>query len=477
MKRLNITAKIWLSIGVFILGFVLATLLGQMQGLSTETRLQATANALFPAAQSAQEAEASFLRMVKGFSDAVLVQDASALDLAQAEGQRVSSALRGIAAIPALSPDRARQARELAASLEQFTSDAHQIYAELLANPSKISELQDRLTSMASRTDVLKGSLKKTKEDLAKDLRDQLQDLKVRSASQRWLALFVFGMTLGISAVIVNLTIRRSITGPMLNVIDGMQDSADGAAEASEKMTRSGQLVARDAQQQAAYLQETTSSLAQISSTTSATAEQAHRADGLMRNATESVESATRAMNDLATSMDVIQASSKHVVGVLKNLDQIAFQTNILALNAAVEAARAGEAGSGFSVVADEVRSLARRSTDSARQSAEIVEKTITDVAKGVQLVSRAKEEFERVCSTIVTGSQMVSRIANNSQEQAKGISLIGEALNKMEAVTKRNASSARDTAEATTSMAAQIQSTRTHMDEMVSVLGITRST
>jgi methyl-accepting chemotaxis protein len=161
---------------------------------------------------------------------------------------------------------------------------------------------------------------------------------------------------------------------------------------------------------------------------------------------------------------------------VLKNLDQIAFQTNILALNAAVEAARAGQAGAGFSVVADEVRSLARRSTDSARQSADIVEKTIADVASGVELVSRAKEEFERVCTTIVTGSDMVSRIATNSKEQAKGISMIGQALNKMEAVTNRNASSARDTAEATTSMAAQIQSTRQHMDEMVSVLGLARS-
>jgi methyl-accepting chemotaxis protein len=475
MKRLNITAKIWLSIGVFILGYVLSTLLGQIQGLSTEDRLQATADALFPAAQRAQEAEASFLRMVKGFGDAVLVQDASALDLAEAEGQRVSSALNGIAAIPALSPDRARQARDLAVSLEQFSSDARQIYAQLLANPSKMAEMQDRISAMASRTDVLKASLKKTKEDLAKDLLDQLRDLQARSASQRWIALLVFGVTLAISAIIVSLTIRRAITGPILSVIDGMQVSADGAAQASEKMTRSGQLVARDAQQQAAYLQETTASLAQISSTTSVNAQQANHADGLMRNAATSVETAMKAMHDLAASMDAIQTSSKHVVSVLKNLDQIAFQTNILALNAAVEAARAGQAGSGFSVVADEVRSLARRSTDSARQSADIVEKTIADVATGVEIVSRAKEEFERVCSTIVTGSQMVSRIANNSQEQAKGISLIGEALNKMEAVTKRNASSARDTAEATTSMAAQIQNTRQQMDQMVSVLGIAR--
>jgi methyl-accepting chemotaxis protein len=473
VNRLNITAKIWMSIGVFILGSVLATVLGYVQGLTTEGRLRATSDALFPAAQRAQEAEAAFERMVKGFGDAVLLQDAAALERATADGRQVTSALEAISSVHDLEAERIRQARELAASVNRFSSDANQVYGEVLTTPAKMAEMQDRIAALASRTNVLKTSLKASKEDLAKDLRQELQNLEVRSASQRWISLLVFGLTLAISAVIVNLTIRHSITRPILTVIDGMQESANEAAEASGKMSRSGKIVAKDAQQQAAYLQETSASLVQISSTTSANAEQATRADGMMRNATESVGSAMQAMNDLATSMATIQRSSKQVVGVLKNLDQIAFQTNILALNAAVEAARAGAAGSGFSVVADEVRNLARRSTDSARESAEIIEKTIADVGKGVALVSRAHEAFGHVSTTISSGSEMVSRIAANSKEQARGIAQIGDALTKIEKVTQSNAASAQQTAESASSMTSQIQNTRQHLEDLVSVFGL----
>jgi methyl-accepting chemotaxis protein len=477
VNQLNITAKIWLSIGVFILGSVVATVLGQVQGVSMEGRLRSTADALFPAAQSSQEAEAAFQRMVKGFSDAVLLQDASALERAADEGRQVIGSLNSAAAIRNLSTVRVREARDLALSVDRFSSDAHGVYAQLLANPAKMSELQDRVGSLASRTDSLKASLKGTKENLAKDLKQELKDLETRSASQRWLSLVVFGLTLGVATVIVNLTIRRAITGPIMRVIDGMQDSANGAAEASGQMTRSGKVVARDAQQQATYLQQTAASLEQISATTQANAGQATQADGFMRDATRSVESAMGAMNELTTSMNTIQRSSKEVVGVLKNLDQIAFQTNILALNAAVEAARAGAAGSGFSVVADEVRSLARRSADSARQSAEIIEKTIADVGKGVALVSRAHEAFGAVSSTIVNGSQLVSQIATNSKEQALGISQIGDALTKMEKVTQSNAANAQQTAESASTMTAQVQNTRQHLEQLVSVVGLRHGT
>ncbi len=473
MKHLNITAKIWLSIGVFILGYVLATVLGQVQGLTTEARLQSTGAALFPAAQSAQEAEAAFQRMSTAFSNAVLLQDACALEGAGKEGQTVVASLRTISTIRGIDPARAHQTSELGASVESFSTEAQQLYSQLLANPSKLSELRDRAASLATTTSTLKQSLAKTREDLASDLRVELQKLVSGSASQRRIALAVFAGTLLAAAFIVNLTIRRAITGPIGRVIEGMRQSADGASEASGQMNRSGAVVARDAQQQAAYLQETTASLAHISATTRTNAGQASQADHLMREATQSVLQAMSSMNDLAQSMDTIQRSSKQVVGVLKNLDNIAFQTNILALNAAVEAARAGAAGSGFSVVADEVRSLAKKSTDSARQSADIVEKTIADVANGVALVARAHDAFSAVSSTIRNGSEMVSRIAENSTEQAKGITRIGDALGKIEKVTQSNASNAQQTAVSASQMTSQIESTRRHLEDLVSVVGV----
>src|SRR5262249_50516079 len=132
-----------------------------------------------------------------------------------------------------------------------------------------------------------------------------------------------------------------------------------------------------------------------------------NEADRLMRNTRDTVDRAARAMDDLTKSMEAISKSSNQVASVLKNIDEIAFHTNILALNAAVEAARAGEAGAGFSVVADEVRSLAHRAADAARNSADIVERTIADVNQGVQFVGISRDAFQEVSKTIATGSQM----------------------------------------------------------------------
>jgi hypothetical protein len=215
MTRLNITAKIWLSIGVFVLGFILSTILGQVQGLNTEATLRTTSEALFPAAQHSQDNEAAFQRMVKAFSDAVLVQDASGLDRATAEGRHVTDGLNALAAIRGLPAERSEEARKLASSTDQYVAEARNIYSALLANPANMSaETQDKMRELAARSDALKTSLEAEKNQFSKDLHEQLATVQAHSASQRWLALALFGVTLLVAAVIVNLTIRRSIMGP-----------------------------------------------------------------------------------------------------------------------------------------------------------------------------------------------------------------------------------------------------------------------
>src|SRR4051812_5357447 len=109
MVRLNITAKIWLSVGVFILGYVLSTSLGQIQNRAARTSLRVTSQALFPAAQRSQEAESSFQRMVKGFGDAVIMQDSSGLDRAAEDGRQAVAALKAISIIPGLAAERSSE--------------------------------------------------------------------------------------------------------------------------------------------------------------------------------------------------------------------------------------------------------------------------------------------------------------------------------------------------------------------------------
>jgi hypothetical protein len=254
MHRLNITAKIWLSIGVFVLGSVITTISGEWQGLRAERTLRVISEVQFPAAQRSMDAESAFQRVVKGFSDAVMTQDAAAVTRASEEGQHLVEGLSALAQTAGLSASRRDQARNLATDIGRFLADARTTYGSVLANPSGMgAETQARMSELASRTETLKVSLQVAKDSFAKDLPPSLSAVQQQSADERLLALVIFAVTLIVAGVIVNLTIRRSITGPIVRVIQGVQQAADGAAQASELMVQSGQVVARDSQHQPGF--------------------------------------------------------------------------------------------------------------------------------------------------------------------------------------------------------------------------------
>ena len=472
MRRLNITARIWLSVGVFILGYVLSTALSQIQGAQARASLRAASAALFPAAQRSQEAESAFQRMVKSFGDAVVMQDPSALDRAAADGQQVVEALRAVASIPGLPAARSQAAGALAASVAQLLADARGTYGAAVAGGLSAAS-QEQVRALAARTDEAMAALAKTKDQSAADLHVQLSGLEDSSARQESFGLAMFAATLVLAGAIVHLTIRRSIAGPVVRVIGGVQGAADQAARASAQTAQSGMEVSNNAQEQAACIEQTSASLEEISATTRQNADRAAEADRLMQAARQTVERAARAMNDLTASMNLISKSSRQVAGVLKDIDEIAFHTNILALNAAVEAARAGQAGAGFSVVADEVRSLAHRAAEAARNSGAIIERTAGDVSKGVDLAGHAHAAFQEVSTTIASGTQVVSQIASSSDEQARAIANIGQAIARIEALTQRNVSHAQQTAEGASEMTSQVENTRRYLEELVAVVGL----
>jgi methyl-accepting chemotaxis protein len=472
MHRLNITTKIWLSVGVFILGYVFSTLLSQVQNRSARTSLRATSEALFPAAQRSQEAEAAFQRTMKGFGDAVVMQDASGLDRAAESGHQAVAALKSVAAIRGLDGARALEAGRLGNSLDELLANAQKTYGLVLSGVLTDST-KDQMRTLATRNDQTNAALTKIKEQFAADLHQQLSSLERSSARQSTLALVLFAGTLLVAGVIVHWTIRRSITGPVVRVIGGVQEAAGETARATSQMAQFGIEVSNDAQEQAACIQETSASLEEVSTTTRQNADRAADADRLMREAQQTVERAEKAMNDLTSSMNLISKSSSQVASVLKDIDEIAFHTNILSLNAAVEAARAGQAGAGFSVVADEVRSLAHRAADAARNSGAIIEKTLGDVSRGVDLVGHAHLAFQEVSAKIASGTQIVSQIAASSGEQAIGIAGIGKAITRIESLTQRNVMNAQRTADGASAMETQVETTHKYLNELVAVVGL----
>ena len=234
MIRVNIAARVWLSIGIFILGFMVSMGLQQVQGIQTEETLRTTSEVLFPSAQMSQAAEAAFHRAIKNFSDAVLIQDSEGLRHAQEEGFTAVMNLRAVAAIRGVSTERSQQVIKLADSIEEFVVDARRTYAIMLRSPVNLSlETQERIRQLAYQTDVIKGSLKSTKDQFSSDLHGQLGAVRARSVQQRWVAVLVFGLTLMIAGALVHLTIRRHIIAPIRRADADLTAARDKAECAS----------------------------------------------------------------------------------------------------------------------------------------------------------------------------------------------------------------------------------------------------
>ncbi|HZO57436.1 MAG TPA: methyl-accepting chemotaxis protein [Bryobacteraceae bacterium] len=473
MKRLGIAAKIWMSIWIFIAGYFASIVLGQIQGFQTEARLRSTAEALFPAAQRSQEAEAAFQRATKSFRDAVMIEDEAALETGGTEMAAVVNALRGLASVEGIDVQHTQAASGLAVELDMLRSESVPVYGQMMKAGGNLTDrLLKQSRELAARNEQVAKRLTGLRAGLSKQLREDLNAEALNSSRQRTVRLVVFLLTLVAAGAVVNLTIRRSITGPVFHIVQGVLHAADEAAAASTQMARSGLVVASGANEQASYLAETSTSLEDIAQHTRQNAERAATADQLMRNARSVVEKASKAMEQLNSSMNEISTASHQVAGVLKTIDEIAFHTNILALNAAVEAARAGESGAGFSVVADEVRALAARSAEAARNSASLIQETLLKVDSGVKLVKAAHGSIGEIATSVGNGSTLVSEIAANNERQSYGISQVNGMMSRMGQVTQGNAANAQESATAASAMSEQVERTREFINELAELVG-----
>lgn len=198
--------------------------------------------------------------------------------------------------------------------------------------------------------------------------------------------------------------------------------------------------VGNGASSQASAVEETTASIEEISTMTRHNASKAQEAKRLMREVIGEITTANSGMEALTQSMKELSDASGQTAKIIKTIDEIAFQTNLLALNAAVEAARAGQAGSGFAVVAEEVRNLALRSAEAARDTAALIEDTVDRIQSGTQLVDETSSSFARVVDQSNQATELVEGIASASQEQALGIEQINKALDEIDESTQRNA-------------------------------------
>ncbi len=278
-----------------------------------------------------------------------------------------------------------------------------------------------------------------------------------------------------IAAILFGFLLTFITTRPINRAIDGLMGSADQVGAESSQVTAASQRLAEGASEQAASLEETSSSLEEMSSMTKQNADNANQAKAMMNEAKAVVEKANTQMAQLTEAIGQITRSSEETGKIIKTIDEIAFQTNLLALNAAVEAARAGEAGAGFAVVADEVRNLALRAAEAARNTSELIEKTIKAVKNGNEMTASTQEAFRANADLSGKIAQLVDEIATASQEQAHGIAQVNTAVAEMDRVTQQTAADAEESASAAEEMNAQAVHMRGYIDDLAAVIGGSR--
>jgi methyl-accepting chemotaxis protein len=282
---------------------------------------------------------------------------------------------------------------------------------------------------------------------------------------------WIFAVIGVVAALSFGVFLSLNISRRMNQIVAAAGEGARQIASAAGQVSSSAQGVAEGSQEQAASIEETSSSVEELSAMTKQNTSNAKQASQMAGEARVSMTKSAEGALSMEAAMKDIKTASDQTSKIVKTIDEIAFQTNLLALNAAVEAARAGEAGKGFAVVAEEVRNLAMRAAEAAKNTGSLIEENVTRVNNGVQIIDGLKTTLEQTLSAVEKVTNLNNEVAAASDEQSKGLEQINVAITQMNQATQANAANAEEAAAASEESSGQAESLRELVDELTQLV------
>lgn len=316
------------------------------------------------------------------------------------------------------------------------------------------------------------GALNEYNED---DAADAAREIQGTVAVARTAVIWVLAVAV-LAASVLGYLICRAVKMALTRMADTLGEGSAQVASAASQLSGSSQSLAQGATEQATALEETTAALKQMSTMTEKNSQNTLQAVGTATEVKDAAYQSNETMKRMSSAIQAILTSSAKTGKILRTIDEIAFQTNLLALNAAVEAARAGESGRGFAVVAEEVRNLAMRSADAAKETAALIEECVGSARNGAGICEEVAKSLEEITTASTRLNELVSGVSTASQEQSQAIHQVNGAVVQMDQVTQNNASAAEESASAAEELAGQAENLNAVVRELINLVGASRS-
>ena len=351
------------------------------------------------------------------------------------------------------------------------TSEAKAIAAELRDLNGQLKEIDEKIYGLATSGDLdgasklqveqflpLQEKMRQDCDSLAR-MQDSVFDATLTNVS--WVnttANRISAAALGLTILVglIGVVVVRQINQHLWQNVTALDEASREIASAASQVASSSQSIAQGSSEQAATIEETSASSSEINSMAQRNTENSRVTAEMVAKSQVGFEQTDRSLNEMIDAMEHIDGSSQKISQIIKVIDAIAFQTNILALNAAVEAARAGEAGMGFAVVANEVRNLAQRSAQAAKDTAGLIEESMLNTSSGKAKVDQMALSIRSITAESARMKTLIDEISLGSVEQARGIDQIARAVSQMETVTQNSAANAQEGAAAAQQLDAQ---------------------